>query len=146
MEGANQLLSDPKKAYKVWGHVEKGFEPVLQRFIELFEEGVEKNSQLCVYHKEDKVIDIWGETPGYPDKNLKYTPDSLTTIFSNGKTVAAVMMAVLHDKGLIDYGEKVAKYWPEFAQNGKENITISDVLRHEGQLEMFEKPINPDDN
>ena len=146
MEDEKKLLSDPKRPYKIYGHLEKGYEPVLERFIGLFDEGIEKNSQLCVYVKDQKVIDIWGETPGFPDKKFTYSPDSITMMFSNGKTVASVMMAILVDKGLLDYNEKVATYWPEFAQNGKENITVADVLKHEGQLEQLEKPIDPDTN
>jgi CubicO group peptidase (beta-lactamase class C family) len=55
-------------------------------------------------------------------------------VFSSGKVVGAFLIAVLRDKGLISYDEKVSTYWPEFAQNGKENVTISDVLRHEAGL------------
>lgn len=118
MEGAPAapLLTDPqsKKPYKIYGHVSKGFEPALQKFISLFDEGVDKNSQLCVYHKGEKVIDIWGETPGSRGKEFKFSPDSLVLIFSAGKTIGSIMMAILHDKGLIDFNEKIATYWPEF--------------------------------
>ena len=48
-------------------------------------------------------------------------------------------MAVLYDKGLFKYEDKIAKYWPEFAQNGKEDVKICDVLRHEAGLAFFEK-------
>lgn len=43
------------------------------------------------------------------------------------------------DKGLLDYDEKVSKYWPEFSQNGKENITLADVMRHEAGLVEFKE-------
>ena len=48
-------------------------------------------------------------------------------------------MAILYDKGLFKYEDPIAKYWPEFAQNGKENIRICDVLRHESGLAYFKK-------
>ena len=48
-------------------------------------------------------------------------------------------MAVLHDKGLFKYEDRIVKYWPEFAQNGKEDIKICDVLRHEAGLAFFQK-------
>ncbi len=43
---------------------------------------------------------------------------------------SALAMAMLVDRGLLDYKKPVATYWPEFAQHGKENITVSDVMRH----------------
>ena len=46
-------------------------------------------------------------------------------------------MATLFDKGLFQYEETIGKYWPEFAQNGKENVKICDVLRHESGLAYF---------
>ena len=46
-------------------------------------------------------------------------------------------MATLFDKGLFNYEDTIAKYWPEFAQNGKENVKICDVLRHESGLAHF---------
>ena len=55
-------------------------------------------------------------------------------IYSSGKCVAAILMAIMRDKGLIEYDAPVHKYWPEFAQNGKEHITVQDVLRHESGL------------
>ena len=47
-------------------------------------------------------------------------------------------MATLFDKGLFNYDDTIAKYWPEFAQNGKENVKICDVLRHESGLAYFQ--------
>ena len=47
-------------------------------------------------------------------------------------------MGVLRDKGLISYEEKVCTYWPEFAKNGKENITVADVMRHEAGLDKLD--------
>jgi CubicO group peptidase (beta-lactamase class C family) len=47
------------------------------------------------------------------------------TVISTGKGVAAILLGSLRDQGLFDYDDKVAKYWPEFAQCGKENITIT---------------------
>lgn len=56
--------------------------------------------------------------------------DSPGCIMSCGKAVAAMLFVALHDQGLFDYNDPVAKYWPEFAEGGKENITITQLLRH----------------
>ena len=59
---------------------------------------------------------------------------NLKLVFSSGKSVVALVIAMLVDRALLDYDEKVSKYWPEFAQNGKGDIKLSDVLRHESGL------------
>ena len=59
---------------------------------------------------------------------------NLKLVFSSGKSVVALVIAMLVDRALLDYDEKVSKYWPEFAQNGKGDIRLSDVLRHESGL------------
>ena len=59
-------------------------------------------------------------------------------IFSSGKSFEAIAVATLFDKGLLNYEDTIAKYWPEFAQNGKENVKICDVLRHESGLAYFQ--------
>ena len=50
-------------------------------------------------------------------------------IFSSGKSIESIIMAMQHDKGIFDYEDKISKHWPEFGQNGKENIKICDVFR-----------------
>ena len=55
------------------------------------------------------------------------------------------MVAQLVEKGLLDYNEKVHKYWPQFAQNGKENVTLADVLRHESGLAWLDHTFAKDD-
>merc|ERR1739844_100464 len=101
---------------KVEGVCEKQYEPVK-----------EQNIQLCVYVDGNCVVDLYGTAVG--DEN--YNHDKLQTIFSSGKSLEVIAMATLFDKGLFQYEDTIAKYWPEFAQNGKANVKICDVLRHE---------------
>ena len=61
----------------------------------------------------------------------------LQTIFSSGKSFESAALAILHSKGLFEYDDKVTKYWPEFGQNGKEDIKISDVCQHRAGLANF---------
>ena len=58
-------------------------------------------------------------------------------MFSSGKTIAAIVVAMMVDKGLLSYDKKVVEYWPEFGKNGKNEITLADVLRHESGLQNF---------
>ena len=114
------------------GHVEPGFEEVKKQFEKLYSQGMDTDSQLCVYVGDKKVIDIWGAS-----KDKGYTPDSVSIIYSSGKSLSPICMAIMKDKGLIKYEEKIGTYWPEFAQNGKENITVTDILRHEAGLDKL---------
>ena len=59
----------------------------------------------------------------------------LQNMFSSGKSIAAIVVAMLVDKGLLSYDEKIVNYWPEFGKNGKNEITLADVLRHEAGLQ-----------
>ena len=127
--------------FVVQGDVQPGYEEVMKKFEQNFVKGIDKNSQLCVYVGDQKVVDVWGETP---TSSQVYTPDKVTTIWSAGKSLGAIMMAIMRDQGKIEYDEKVSKYWPEFAQNGKENITVADVLRHEGGLDKFDETMPND--
>ena len=55
-------------------------------------------------------------------------------MFSATKSVAAIVFATLVDRGIVDYDDRVCDHWPEFAANGKEGITVADVMRHEAGL------------
>ena len=63
-------------------------------------------------------------------------------MFSSGKSVAAIVTSLMVDRGHISYDEKVVKYWQEFGQNGKEHITVADVLRHEAGLSHVKQAIS----
>ena len=63
-------------------------------------------------------------------------------MFSSGKSIAAIVVAMMVDKGLLEYDQKVEKYWPEFGKNGKNEITLADVLHHEAGLQDFNQTMD----
>ena len=63
-----------------------------------------------------------------------YDGDSLVNIFSSGKSLEAIAVAMLVSRGLVDYDAPVAEYWPEFAAAGKDSITVRQVMCHEAGL------------
>ena len=85
-------------------------------------------------------MDLWGSVTQSP-----YTADSLTNVFSSTKSLTAIALASLHDKGLLEYTDKISQHWPEFGQNGKENITVADLMRHEAGLAYLETPLRIED-
>jgi CubicO group peptidase (beta-lactamase class C family) len=87
---------------------------------------------VCVYHRGVCVADLWG---GYIDAGgTRWRRDTMAPSFSTTKGVAATLVHVMADRGLLDYDVPVATYWPEFAQSGKGAITVRQVLAHQSGL------------
>ena len=125
------------------GHVKQGFEPVIAVLENFYAMKVERNCQLCVYVKEECVIDV---VMANKDKqtNVLIDGESLGSIYSSGKTVAAILLAKMVEQGRLEYDDPVSKHWPEFAQNGKEALTVADVMRHEGGMVRFNQALEAD--
>jgi CubicO group peptidase (beta-lactamase class C family) len=87
---------------------------------------------VCVYHRGECVVDLWG---GDRDREGRpWIRETMAPSFSTTKGVAATLLHVMVDRGLLDYDDRVADYWPEFAQAGKERITVRHVLAHQSGL------------
>jgi CubicO group peptidase (beta-lactamase class C family) len=84
-----------------------------------------------VYRHGEPVVDLWG---GLRDRGLPWRQDTLVLVFSVTKGMTATALAVAHARGLLDYDRPVAAYWPEFAEAGKEAITVRQVLAHQAGL------------
>ena len=125
----------------VFGSVAPGFEEVAVRFRENFHRRREVGAACCIYHKGAKVVDLWG---GYCDLSTRtaWAEDTLILVFSATKGLASMTLAVAHSQGLIDYEERVSVYWPEFAQQGKENITVRQLLSHQAGLCVTDEPVD----
>ena len=88
------------------------------------------------------VVDLWA---GLADKATAtpWCDDTMAVVFSSTKGVAATCMHVLVDRGLVDLDAPVATYWPEFATNGKEEITVAMVMSHQAGLPVWQEPVPP---
>ncbi len=95
---------------------------------------------VCVYHRGEPVVDLWAGTRD-PDGN-PWEADTMAMSFSTTKGVVATALHVLVDRELLDYDDPVVKHWPEFAQGGKERITVRQVLCHEAGLYHIRKLID----
>ena len=87
---------------------------------------------VCIYHRGQCVVDLWGgarDRAGNP-----WEHDTLAPSFSTTKGVASTLLHVMADRGLLKYEDRVARYWPEFAQAGKDAITVRHVLAHQSGL------------
>jgi len=115
------------------GTVAPGYESVRTMFEENFKTGRETHAQLCVYVAGEQVVDLWGSIQA----DSKYNGDTLTNVFSSTKSLTAIAMAMMVDKGLINYDNKITDYWPEFGKNNKQDTTVADLMRHEAGLAGF---------
>ena len=122
------------------GHVSRGFETVRDVFADNFTHRHERGGACCVYYKGEKVVDIWGgvrnAATGEP-----WQADTMVIIYSATKGLAAMAMAVAHSRGWLDYEARVADYWPEFAQHGKGEITVRQLLAHQAGLFALDERI-----
>lgn len=110
------------------GAVSEGFEPVREAFAKLLAEEPGYSAQLCAYWRGERVVDLAG--------GPALRRDSLIGAFSATKGIAAIGIALLVQRRRLDLDATVAAYWPEFAQAGKDRITVRELLSHQAGLLM----------
>lgn len=86
---------------------------------------------LVVYFQGQKVVDIF---TGKKSQQEDWQSNTLAMCYSTGKGILATLAHILVSEGVLDYEQSIAHYWPEFAQNGKANITLRHVLSHQSGL------------
>ncbi len=110
---------------------------------ELVASGEELGLQAVAYLNGEKVIDA---VAGVADRasGQPVTPETLFTVFSVSKGVTATSIHLLAERGVLDYDAPVARYWPEFAQNGKAAVTVREVLAHKAGVPHLPDGISPE--
>src|SRR5204863_7856803 len=101
--------------FDIEGRVSRGFEAVRETFIENFGRRRELGGACCVFHRGEKVVDLWG---GIRNKQTgePWEENTMVVVHSATKGLAAMTLAIAHSRGWLDYEERVSAYWPEFAQ------------------------------
>jgi CubicO group peptidase (beta-lactamase class C family) len=119
------------------------FEAVAQAFEEGFSAGREVGAAVAVWHDGDWVVDLWS---GYADrrKSKLWQEETLACFFSVSKAITATCLLQAVDKGLLDLRAPVARYWPEFGQEGKEATTVAQILAHQAGLPGLHEPVAGD--
>jgi CubicO group peptidase (beta-lactamase class C family) len=117
----------------IGGSVAPGFEDVREEFRRNFADRRELGAAVAAYVDGEKVVDLWG---GYRDarRQERWEEDTLVLVYSTSKGMSAIAVALAHSRGLLDYDATVASYWPEFAQHGKDAITVRQLLSHQAGL------------
>ena len=127
----------------VGGAVAPGFERVREEFARNFAERGELGGAVAAFRGGEKVVDLWGGVRDARDGS-PWEEDTLVIVYSTSKGLAAMALALAHSRGLLDYDERVAAYWPEFAQNGKGKVTVRQLLGHEAGVPVTDEPLSPE--
>lgn len=128
----------------VHGHVAPGFEHVRDVFADNWRQYDEIGAGFALRIDGERVIDIHG---GWADrkKTASWTAKTLVPVYSTGKAIAALVIAKLVDRGLLNYDAPVADYWPEFAAGGKSRVTVAQALSHQAGLSGIAEPMDAGD-
>lgn len=125
------------------GSVDPRFRAVGDAFERNFAERDELGAAVAVYLDGVCVVDAWG---GIADTATvrPWEQDTLVVVFSATKGPIATAVAMLVDRGVLDYDRPVAEYWPGFAANGKQQITVGQVMSHSAGLSAIDLEIPQD--
>ena len=116
--------------------IEGTFEPEFWSVTRVFKNLLPKDGQggaaVCVYFNGRPVVDVWAGTRN--EHGTPWTPDTLALSYSTTKGIASTLVHILADRGQIDYDQPISRYWPEFAQAGKADITVRQLMSHQAGL------------
>lgn len=126
------------------GYVAPGFEGVRAAFAANFESHGEIGASFCLYHRGERVVDLWGGVAD-PSTGRPYEEDTCQLVFSTTKGVVAICANRLIEQGRLDPDARVAEYWPEFAQAGKEDVLVRWLLCHKAGLPVLDVTLSLED-
>lgn len=138
---SNRIRSVTTSDRSIQGHVSRGFEAVHGAFTENFVRRGELGGACCAFVRGEKVVDLWG---GVRNKQTgeEWEQDTMVVVHSATKGLAAMTLAIAHSRGWLDYEQPVCTYWPEFGQQGKEKITVRQLLAHQAGLFAINEPVD----
>lgn len=130
----------PLKEIEIHGYCDPRFASVKEAFADNFRHGGDVGASFAATIDGKFIIDIWA---GYADagRTRPWNRDTLACLYSTTKTMTALSALVLVDRGQLDLDAPVAKYWPEFAQAGKEGIPVRYLLSHQSGVAGIDERI-----
>src|SRR5580658_8305688 len=124
----------------VEGFVGDKFAAVRDAFDNNLASGADLGASFCATKDGETVVDLWG---GFADeaKTRPWTKDTIVNVYSTTKTMTFLTALMVADRGELDFDAPVAKYWPEFAVNGKAAIKVSHLMAHSAGLSGWKEKI-----
>lgn len=128
----------------VKGIISDRFAPVRAAFEANLASGADIGAAYCATVEGETVVDLWG---GFADpaRTRPWEKDTIVNVYSTTKTMTALCALILADRGELDFDAPVARYWPQFAANGKDRVKVSHVMSHSAGLSGWKEPITKHD-
>ncbi|MGC0211432.1 serine hydrolase domain-containing protein [Streptomyces levis] len=128
----------------VHGTVAEGFEPVREAFVRNFEALGERGAAVSVLRHGRPVVGLWAGTRDV-DGTAPWERGTAQVVRSATKGVAAAVLLLLRQRGLLDLDAPVGHYWPEFKAQGKERVLVRHVLNHRAGIPVLDRPLTPEE-
>ena len=121
-----------------------GFPDVRAVFEDNLASGADVGASFCATVEGETVVDLWG---GFADaaRTRPWREDTIVNVYSTTKTMTALTALLVADRGELDFEAPVARYWPEFAANGKDGVTVAHLMSHSAGLSGWREPITRED-
>lgn len=129
---------------EIHGFCDKRFQPVYEAFAANFADDLEIGASLGVALRGKPVVDLWAGWAD-PKRTRRWRKNTIVPVNSVTKIGLLISFFTLVDKGRIKLDEPVARYWPEFAQGGKDKVTVRDFITHQGGVPAFVPPATFDE-
>ncbi|MFN4099212.1 MAG: serine hydrolase domain-containing protein [Pararhodobacter sp.] len=129
---------------RVTGHCTPAFAPVAEAFVTNFAERGEVGAGVCIDHKGQRVVDLWGGRVAPEPDAPEWQADTLTCVFSCTKAATALTVHSLVAENVLDLDIPLARLWPDFGAQGKDTITLRHVLDHKAGLPVLRDPVKAD--
>ena len=128
----------------VQGFAHDRFAPVREAFEANLASGADVGASFCATVEGETVVDLWG---GYADeaRTRPWERDTIVNVYSTTKTMTALTALLLADRGELDFDAPVARYWPEFAANGKAGVTVGHLMSHSSGLSGWKETVSEAD-
>ncbi len=129
---------------EIHGTIDPSYERLSDLLGATIDSGNDVGASVSVTVEGETIVDIWG---GWADE-AKTTPwrrDTITNVWSTTKTMTFLSVLLLVERGQLDFHEKVATYWPEFAQNGKSDIEVRHLMGHTSGVSAWMQPVDVTD-
>ncbi len=126
------------------GFTQDRFAPVRAVFENNLASGADVGASFCATVDGETVVDLWG---GFADaaRTRPWDKDTIVNVYSTTKTMTALTALLIADRGELDFDAPVARYWPEFAANGKADVKVSHLMSHSAGLSGWKEPITTED-
>jgi len=128
----------------VSGTCDPRFEAVIGLFEANLTRGADVGASFAATIEGETVVDLWG---GWADeaRTRPWEADTLVNVYSTTKTMTALTALLLADRGELAFDAPVARYWPEFAANGKAGVTVAQLMAHSSGLSGWREPVTQED-